>query len=80
MSRVRLSAAINVIVYLGLLVAMVALREGEVVWAYWLMFGMVLAGAVASPLVALWLTRRLRAAERRNREVLSSVGRHASDR
>ncbi len=80
MSRVRLAAAINTILYLGLLVAMVVLREGDVVWTYWLLFGVFLAAAVASPVIALWLSRRLRAAERRNREVLSFAERRDSDR
>lgn len=80
MSRVRLVAAINTIIYLGLLVAMIVLRDGNVVWTYWLLFGIVLTAAAASPVIALWLSRRLQAAERRNREVLSFAERHDSDR
>lgn len=79
-SQVWLSAAFNMVVCLGLLVAMIVLREGDVVWVYWLWFGIVLAVVAASPIIAIWLSRRLRAAERRNREVLSFAQRHDSDR
>lgn len=71
--HVRTVGVANSIMYLGLLLFLASLYEPPVTRSYWFMAAILIVAMLANPLVALWVSSRLRRTEARNRAVVRSA-------